>query len=196
MTRIKSILSRRSILASALFMGLVPTAGFGADKPKTINIDWATYNPVSMVLKDKGLLEKEFAKDGIAIRAGHMCCQPLLRRYGQNALSRASLYFYNTREEIEDVLSVVQPSAQAKDLLLAFVTEAATPTTQTADATMTTTAAGCASPAALIEASAPRLAPINTTRRAPCRRAKATAARKSSAALSRRLSCILVSVTQ
>ena len=39
-----------------------------ADKPKEIRIDWATYNPVSMVLKDKGLLEKEFAKDGIAVR--------------------------------------------------------------------------------------------------------------------------------
>lgn len=44
-------------------------------------------------------------KDGIAIRAGHMCAQPLLRRYGLNALSRASLYFYNTREEI-DALAV------------------------------------------------------------------------------------------
>jgi sulfonate transport system substrate-binding protein len=47
--------------------GLLPTASFGADKPKTINIDWATYNPVSMLLKEKGLLEKEFAKDGIGI---------------------------------------------------------------------------------------------------------------------------------
>jgi sulfonate transport system substrate-binding protein len=63
------VLSRRSILASALLVGLLPsTALFAADKPKTINIDWATYNPVSMVLKEKGLLEKEFAKDGIAIR--------------------------------------------------------------------------------------------------------------------------------
>src|SRR6185436_10092586 len=30
-------------------------------------IDWATYNPVSMLLKDKGFLEKEFAKDGIKV---------------------------------------------------------------------------------------------------------------------------------
>lgn len=61
--------SRRSLLASALFVGLVPsTALFAQDKPKEIRIDWATYNPVSLVLKDKGLLEKEFAKDGIAIR--------------------------------------------------------------------------------------------------------------------------------
>src|ERR1044071_6047567 len=63
------ILSRRSILSSALLVGLLSsTALFAADKPKTINIDWATYNPVSMVLKEKGLLEKEFAKDGIGIR--------------------------------------------------------------------------------------------------------------------------------
>jgi sulfonate transport system substrate-binding protein len=38
-----------------------------ADAPKEIRIDWATYNPVSMVLKQRGLLEKEFAKDGISI---------------------------------------------------------------------------------------------------------------------------------
>ena len=63
------LLSRRSLLASAFLVGLLPTNTlFAADKPSSINIDWATYNPVSMVLKDKGLLEKEFAKDGIAIR--------------------------------------------------------------------------------------------------------------------------------
>ncbi len=64
----KAILSRRAVLACALAAGLLPTASLGADKPKTINIDWATYNPVSMLLKEKGLLEKEFAKDGIGIR--------------------------------------------------------------------------------------------------------------------------------
>ncbi len=64
-----SLFSRRSLLASALLVGLAPTSAlFAADKPKEIRLDWATYNPVSMVLKDRGLLEKEFAKDGIAIR--------------------------------------------------------------------------------------------------------------------------------
>jgi len=63
------LFSRRSILTSALLVGLLPTTAlFAADKPSTITIDWATYNPVSIVLKDKGLLEKEFAKDGISIR--------------------------------------------------------------------------------------------------------------------------------
>src|SRR5438270_9952164 len=63
-----SIFSRRSLIGSALFVGLLPTSLVAADKPKEIRIDWATYNPVSMVLKDKGFLEKEFAKDGISIR--------------------------------------------------------------------------------------------------------------------------------
>ncbi len=61
------ILSRRSLLAFALLAGLLPTATFAQDKPKEIRIDWATYNPISLLLKDKGLLEKEFAKDGIKV---------------------------------------------------------------------------------------------------------------------------------
>ena len=61
--------SRRSLFASALMVGLLPTGTlFAADEPSTINIDWATYNPVSMILKDKGWLEKEFEKDGIKVR--------------------------------------------------------------------------------------------------------------------------------
>jgi cysteine desulfurase/selenocysteine lyase len=40
-------------------------------------------------------------KDGIAIRAGHMCAQPLMRKFGYPALSRASLYFYNLREDVD-----------------------------------------------------------------------------------------------
>src|SRR3954452_24343771 len=65
---VMSIFSRRSLLGSALIIGLLPTSLLAADKPKEIRIDWATYNPVSMVLKERGLLEKEFAKDGIGVR--------------------------------------------------------------------------------------------------------------------------------
>ncbi|MFL4977014.1 MAG: aliphatic sulfonate ABC transporter substrate-binding protein, partial [Xanthobacteraceae bacterium] len=64
-----SLLSRRMVLVSVLLVGLAPSSAlFAADNPKEIRIDWATYNPVSMVLKEKGLLEKEFAREGVSIR--------------------------------------------------------------------------------------------------------------------------------
>jgi sulfonate transport system substrate-binding protein len=62
-----NLLSRRSLLALALAVGVGPVAQ-AADQPKELRIDWATYNPVSMLIKDKGWLEKEFAKDGTSIR--------------------------------------------------------------------------------------------------------------------------------
>jgi cysteine desulfurase/selenocysteine lyase len=40
-------------------------------------------------------------REGIAIRAGHHCAQPLHERYGLAATARASFYFYNTFEEID-----------------------------------------------------------------------------------------------
>src|SRR6202040_3803306 len=62
-------ISRRSLFACALLVGLLPGASLlAADNPKEIRIDWATYNPVSILLKDKGLLEKEFAGEGIGVR--------------------------------------------------------------------------------------------------------------------------------
>ncbi|WP_245297010.1 MULTISPECIES: aliphatic sulfonate ABC transporter substrate-binding protein [Rhodomicrobium] len=60
-------LTRRAFVA-ALAIGLAAAPAFAADAPKEIRIDWATYNPVSLVLKERGILEKEFEKDGIAIR--------------------------------------------------------------------------------------------------------------------------------
>src|SRR5579871_3247740 len=63
-----TMLSRRNVLALTGAAVLAPAVVRAADKPKEIRIDWATYNPVSMLLKDKGLMEKEFAKDGIGIR--------------------------------------------------------------------------------------------------------------------------------
>jgi len=40
-------------------------------------------------------------QEGIAIRSGHMCAQPLMERFNVPALSRASFYLYNTKEEID-----------------------------------------------------------------------------------------------
>src|SRR5712672_2083154 len=63
-----TLISRRHVLVLAAAAAFAPTLAHAADNPKEIRIDWATYNPVSMVLKDRGLLEKEFAKDGVSIR--------------------------------------------------------------------------------------------------------------------------------
>lgn len=40
-------------------------------------------------------------RDGIAVRAGHHCAQPLHETFGIPATSRASFYLYNTREEVD-----------------------------------------------------------------------------------------------
>lgn len=42
-----------------------------------------------------------FDREGIAIRAGHLCAQPLMKRFNVSALSRASFAFYNTHEEVD-----------------------------------------------------------------------------------------------
>ena len=60
-------LSRRAlVLAAGLAILIVQSVS--AQTPREIRIDFATYNPVSLVLKEKGLLEKTFEKDGVAVR--------------------------------------------------------------------------------------------------------------------------------
>ena len=61
-------LTRRLLLAASLATGLASLATAASAQVKEIRIDYATYNPVSLVLKDKGFLEKELAKDGIKVR--------------------------------------------------------------------------------------------------------------------------------
>jgi len=62
-----SAISRRAVISGIALSMLLPGAAYAADALKEIRIDWATYNPVSLVLKQQGLLEKEFANDGIGI---------------------------------------------------------------------------------------------------------------------------------
>jgi cysteine desulfurase/selenocysteine lyase len=40
-------------------------------------------------------------RDGVAIRTGHHCAQPVMERFGVPATARASIAMYNTREEID-----------------------------------------------------------------------------------------------
>lgn len=48
--------------------------------------------------------------EGIAIRAGHHCAQPLMRRYGVAAMARASLYIYNTTEDVDALVEALDKS--------------------------------------------------------------------------------------
>ncbi|HEY9748259.1 MAG TPA: SufS family cysteine desulfurase [Allocoleopsis sp.] len=49
---------------------------------------------------------------GIAIRAGHHCTQPLHRHLGAQSTARASLYFYNTREEIDVFIETLKEAIE------------------------------------------------------------------------------------
>ena len=40
-------------------------------------------------------------QEGIAVRTGHHCAQPVMERFGVPATTRASFAFYNTREEVD-----------------------------------------------------------------------------------------------
>jgi cysteine desulfurase/selenocysteine lyase len=46
--------------------------------------------------------------EGVAIRAGHHCCQPLHRALGYSHSARASLYFYNTKDEIDSFIEILK----------------------------------------------------------------------------------------
>lgn len=47
-------------------------------------------------------------REGVAIRAGHHCCQPLMRWLGVQATARASVYLYNTLDDIDQLVAAVR----------------------------------------------------------------------------------------
>lgn len=62
--------SFKSLARAALSLAVtaaLPALASAQEKLSEIKIDWATYNPVSIALKNQGMLEKEFEKDGIKI---------------------------------------------------------------------------------------------------------------------------------
>ena len=62
-----NFVSRFGRIAIAVAAALAFTGAAKAQVTE-IRIDWATYNPVSIILKNQGLLEKELEKDGIKVR--------------------------------------------------------------------------------------------------------------------------------
>ena len=63
----------------------------------SFNVDGVHPHDVSQILDS----------DGIAIRAGHHCCMPLMSVLGLPATARASFYLYNTEEEIDNFIKAL-----------------------------------------------------------------------------------------
>ncbi|VWC45563.1 segregation protein B [Burkholderia arboris] len=65
---------------------------------------------LSFVLKgyETGEVGQALNEEGIAVRSGHHCAQPILRRFGLEATVRPSLAFYNTCDEVDALVRVVR----------------------------------------------------------------------------------------
>jgi len=79
--------------------------GTAADKASVLSfvLDGHTVEQIGAALNE----------EGIAVRAGHHCAQPILRRFGLEASVRASLAFYNTCEEVDRFVAALSRLAAA-----------------------------------------------------------------------------------
>ncbi|HET6900208.1 MAG TPA: family 2A encapsulin nanocompartment cargo protein cysteine desulfurase, partial [Vicinamibacteria bacterium] len=85
--------------------GLRPI-GTAPEKASVLSFVLAGYEPAEV--------GSALSEEGIAVRAGHHCAQPILRRFGVEATVRPSLAFYNTCEEIDRLVSALQRLAAAR----------------------------------------------------------------------------------
>ena len=51
-------------------------------------------------------------REGICARAGHHCCQPLMRKWGRQGTTRASFYIYNTREDVDALANALEKAGE------------------------------------------------------------------------------------
>ena len=61
-------LARRSVLGAALALALCTTGPAKAAEPTEVRLDWATYNPLSLLLKERGYVEEALKPKGIKVR--------------------------------------------------------------------------------------------------------------------------------
>jgi cysteine desulfurase/selenocysteine lyase len=54
-------------------------------------------------------------RNGIAVRSGHHCAQPILRRFGLESTVRASLALYNTIEDIDALCAALWDLRQGRN---------------------------------------------------------------------------------
>jgi cysteine desulfurase/selenocysteine lyase len=80
--------------------------GTAADKASVLSFVLAGYSTEEV--------GRALNEEGIAVRSGHHCAQPILRRFGVETTVRPSLAFYNTTEEVDALVRVVQRLASAR----------------------------------------------------------------------------------
>ena len=78
--------------------------GTAQEKASVLSFVLAGHQPLEM--------GKSLNAEGIAVRAGHHCAQPILRRYGLEATVRPSFAFCNAYEEIDVFLGAVRRIAE------------------------------------------------------------------------------------
>jgi cysteine desulfurase/selenocysteine lyase len=82
----------------------VRVIGTAANKASVLSFTLAGYNTEEV--------GAELNREGIAVRSGHHCAQPILRRFGVETTVRPSFAFYNTFDEIDLFISVVERLAR------------------------------------------------------------------------------------
>jgi len=98
MERIESETKRLSALAAERLAGVDGLTLYGPSErgaAVSFNLDGIHPHDLAQILD----------QEGVAIRAGHLCCQPLMKVLDVPAVARASFYFYNTDAEIERLLT-------------------------------------------------------------------------------------------
>jgi cysteine desulfurase / selenocysteine lyase len=78
----------------------VRIVGTAADKASVLSFTVAGVHP-----HDVGTVLNE---DGVAVRTGHHCAQPVMQRFGVPATARASFAFYNTLQEVDQLVAGVR----------------------------------------------------------------------------------------
>ena len=74
--------------------------GTAADRTSVLSFDLEGVHP-----HDVGTI---LDREGVAVRAGHHCAQPVMERFGVTATVRASFAFYNTREEVDALVAALE----------------------------------------------------------------------------------------
>ena len=78
---------------------------YGCDSERDNKIGIVTFNIKDVHPHDVATI---LDAQGVAIRAGHHCAQPLMKFLNQNSTCRASFYFYNTRRDVERLIEAIQ----------------------------------------------------------------------------------------